>query len=218
MNWWLYYRADVRRYQQLSGRSALGAFLLEQGLWALLIYRIASAIYHSQLAWPFKRMLLLLAVLGQKWSEVITGISLPYAASIGPGFYIGHYGNIIIHPQATIGSDCNISQGVTIGISGRGHKRGVPTIGDRVFIAPGSTVIGKIMVGSDAVIGANSLVNRDVPTHTTVLGVPAQIVSQQGSAEYISPAASNDTAPDESENSLITEIITIGSPADSFIN
>lgn len=187
MNWWAYYREDLRRYRHLSGRSALAAFCLEQGLWALLIYRLSAGVYHSELPKPLKRGLLLLAVIGQKWSEIVTGISLPYSALIGPGFYIGHFGNIFIHPQAIIGRDCNISQGVSIGISGKGERRGVPIIGERVFIAPNAVVVGKIQVGSDAVIGANSLVNRDVPAHTTVLGVPAQVVSQQGSREYIFP-------------------------------
>jgi serine O-acetyltransferase len=90
-----------------------------------------------------------------------------------------------VHGRARVGADCCISQGVTIGVSGRGEKRGVPVIRDRVYLGVNAVIVGKIDVGDDVVVGANSLVNRDVPPHTTVVGVPAVIVSQNGSEEYL---------------------------------
>ncbi|HVQ36272.1 MAG TPA: hypothetical protein VMS31_01980 [Pyrinomonadaceae bacterium] len=180
-----WFRRDIGRYKAYRNRGTLTQLLTQQGLWALLQYRIASAIYRSSLPPLVRRPLLLLASAWQKLIEVTTGISLPYTASIGPGFYIGHFGNIIVNGEAVIGSNCNISQGVTIGVSGRGERRGVPTIGDRVYIGANAVVAGKILVGDDAVIGANSLVVSDVPNASTAVGVPATILDRNGSADYL---------------------------------
>lgn len=183
--WWSAYQADIRRYSEMSKRPPLVDFLIAQGLWALLQYRLAHAVYRSRLPGWFKKILLAFFMLWQKWIEVVAGICLPYAAEIGPGFYIGHFGHIILHPDVVVGANCNIAQGVTLGISGRGEHRGAPVIGERVYIGANATVAGKIRVGSDVVIGANSLVNRDVPDHCTVVGVPAAVVSEKGSEGYI---------------------------------
>lgn len=188
ISWLTAYTADIRRYVKHRKKESLVAiFITEQGLWALFQYRIASAIYQSTWPWLVKRPLLVAMVLWQKLIEILTGITLPYAASIGPGFYIGHYGNIIVNGKAIIGENCNISQGVTIGESGYGQKSGVPVIGDRVYIAANAVVVGKIHVGNDVIIAANSLVNRDVPEHTTVVGVPAKVVSTHSSGVYLDP-------------------------------
>jgi serine O-acetyltransferase len=195
MNWWRLYRVDLRRYQEVTGRSTLAAFMMEQGLWALLLYRLSAGIYRSNLPGVVKRLLLIGAVVGQKLSEVITGISLPYKANIGAGLYIGHYGNIIIHPETVIGRGCNIAQGVSIGISGTRHKRGVPIIGDRVFIGPNAVVVGKITVGDDVLIAPNSLVSDDLPRKATAVGVPAKIVNYRGSRDYLQPTDGTQPIP-----------------------
>ena len=110
---------------------------------------------------------------------------LPYSASIGTHFYIGHFGGIIINSKAVIGDNCNISQGVTIGVSGRGERRGVPVIGNNVYIGASATVAGDIKIGNDVVIAANSLVIADVPSGTTVMGVPSTHISDNNSKGYI---------------------------------
>ncbi len=185
-SWLECFKKDVERYQKLSpGQPLLKILLLNQGIWALLQYRLASSVYHSASPGYVKQPLLVVAVIGQKLIELTCGICLPYAATIGPGLYIAHFGGIIIHPESIVGPNCNISQGVTIGIAGRGIRRGAPIIGERVFIGPNATVLGKITVGSRVAIGANSLVNRDVVGHTTVLGVPAQIINNLGSDDYV---------------------------------
>ncbi len=192
MTWWAAYRQDIGRYVRYSGKSTLRKTILvlltEQGLWALLQYRVTHALYRSSLPWTVKKPLLLFALFWQKLIEVLTGICLPGRAEIGPGLYIGHFGPLVVHPDAVIGRRCNLSQGVTIGVSGRGGRRGVPRIGDRVYIASNAVVVGKITVGDDAVIGANSVVREDVAPHTTVLGVPATVISQRGSEDYIDPS------------------------------
>lgn len=176
---------DIDRYKQYSNRGAFILLLTQQGLWALCIYRFFNVIYRSHLPKLLKSLLLAMGTLFQKWIEIITGITLPHSATIGEGLYIGHYSGIIISAKATIGSYCNISQGVTIGVSGRGEKRGVPIIGNRVYIGVNAVVVGNITIGNRVVIGANSLVVSNVKEGVTVLGVPAQVINSKDSNDYI---------------------------------
>lgn len=176
---------DIKRYTDYSGKPALLMLLTQQGLWALFQYRFFNRIYRSKIPAVFKKPLLAIGVLKLKSIEILTGITIPYSATIGEGFYIGHHSGIIINANAVIGSHCNISQGVTIGVSGRGEHRGVPVIGNNVYIGANATIAGKIIVGNCAVIGANSLVINDVAEGTTVVGVPALKVSNNDSASYI---------------------------------
>jgi serine O-acetyltransferase len=189
LSWWTDYRSDVTRYQALNGGSALKQVLTEQGLWALLQYRLAAAVYRSRLPWLLKKPLRLLLTLWHKLVEITTGISLPCTAVIGPGLHLPHCGPRVINAGSVLGPDCCVSQGVTIGVSGRGDRRGVPRLGARVYLGANAVVAGKIVVGDDVVVGANSLVNRDVPPHCTVVGVPAVVISQRGSEDYIVPVA-----------------------------
>jgi serine O-acetyltransferase len=192
-SWYGMYRQDVARYRKHRVRTpSFIVWCTEQGLWALLQYRMASGLFRSNLPPAVKLPLLALAAVSQKLVEIVTGITLPYQARIGPGLFIGHYGNLILSPDVVIGHTCNLSQGVTIGVSGRGARRGVPIIGNRVYIAANAVVVGKIMVGDDAVIAANSLVTSDVAPHTTVIGVPAQIKNTRGSEAYLDPEEEGD--------------------------
>jgi len=117
--------------------------------------------------------------------QIKYGISIPYNTDIGNGFYIGHYGNIVVHYQATIGKNCNISCGAIIGLSPRGKNEGIPSIGDNVYIGPGAKIIGNVNIGNNVAIGANSVVTKDVPEHAVVAGIPAIIISDRGSEGYI---------------------------------
>jgi serine O-acetyltransferase len=120
-----------------------------------------------------------------KRNRIRYGIDLKYLTDIGKGFYIGHHGNIFISELAVIGDNVNISQGVTIGRSNRGKNKGFPTIGSHVYIGPGAKIIGKVTIGSNAIIGANCVVTRDVPDNAVVVGIPGRIISQKGSLGYI---------------------------------
>jgi serine O-acetyltransferase len=117
--------------------------------------------------------------------EITTGISLPFTAEIGRGFYIGHFGQIFVSPDAVIGECCNISQGVTIGQAGRGEQQFVPLIGDRVYLGPGAKVIGKVRIGNDVAIGANAVVTKDLPDNAVAVGVPAQIINFESSRDFV---------------------------------
>ncbi|WP_435577749.1 serine O-acetyltransferase [Gilvibacter sp.] len=177
--------SDIKKYKRYSNRNGLILLLTQQGLWALFVYRINNNIYRSKLPGFLKRIFLFFGLFWQKYIEIVAGISLPYSASIGRSCYIGHFGGIIINANAVIGEDCNISQGVTVGVSGRGADRGVPTIGDRVYIGANAVVAGNIAIGNDAVIAACSLVTQAVAAGTTVAGVPAKKISDNNSSAYI---------------------------------
>ena len=180
------YIQDINKYKKYSKNSnSLILMLFTQGLWALFFFRIFNSIYKSKIPIILKKLLLFCYIPIQKFMECLTGISLPYSASIGGGFYIGHFGNIILHPSSVIGDNCNISQGVTIGVSGRGDKRGIPNIGNNVYIGANSVIAGKIFITDNVVIGACSLVVNSILTAGTVLGVPAKIINNNNSENYI---------------------------------
>ena len=106
--------------------------------------------------------------------------------SIGPGLYIGHPYGITINAGAKIGSNCNIHRGVLIGQENRGKRKGVPTIGDEVWIGANSVIVGKVTIGNDVLIAPNAFVNCDVPPHSIVFGNPCIIKSKENATqEYL---------------------------------
>ena len=113
------------------------------------------------------------------------GICIPYNTQISEGFYIGHFGGIIVSPKAIIGQNCNLSHGVTIGKISRGKNSGAPIIGNNVYIGPGAKIIGGITIGDNVAIGANSVVVSDVPKNCTFGGIPAKQISTSTSSLYI---------------------------------
>jgi serine O-acetyltransferase len=113
--------------------------------------------------------------------KICWGIELPRSARIGRGLYIGHFGGIHISSAAVIGKNCNLSQDVTIGVAGSGDRRGVPVIGDNVYLAPGVRVYGPIHVGNNVKLGANTVVHKDIPDNAVVVLDPGfHIIAMSG--------------------------------------
>jgi serine O-acetyltransferase len=175
-------RADIMRtYEYLQGgrlRRVVNC-LRSPGVQAVVVFRFGQ--------WLDSRPLVLKLLLHPIYFvlnglvQVMWGIELPRSATIGPGFYIGHSGGITIAPGVIIGRNCNISQDLTIGLSGQGEKAGVPTIGDNVYLAPGARVFGKISIGNNVKIGANAVVYKDIPDNAIVVLDPGfKIVSYKG--------------------------------------
>jgi serine O-acetyltransferase len=101
---------------------------------------------------------------------------------IGYGFYIGHFGTVVVSRNARIGNNCNVAHNVTIGAA-RGKNFGAPEIGDRVWIGTGAVIVGNIKINSDVLIAPNAYVNFDVPCHSIVIGNPGKIVIKQNPTE-----------------------------------
>ncbi len=178
------WRADL--YRHLGGQSGvaagLRAYRLVPGFRFMFWLRLAAMTRSSAGLW---RPLHVVARLMHRRLRFQFGISIPYTTRIGAGLYIGHWGGIVVNEAAVIGCNCNISHGVTIGQLNRGARKGVPSIGDAVYIGPGAAIIGAVTVGSGCAIGANAVVSRDLCYNAVAVGVPAKIVSLAGSAGYV---------------------------------
>lgn len=111
-------------------------------------------------------------------------IQIPIETQIGRGFYIGHFGRIIINADAKIGNNVNIGTGVTIGRTNRGSKKGSPTIGDRVWIGNNAVIVGAVTIENDVLIAPNSFVNFDVPNNSIVMGNPGKIIRKDNATEF----------------------------------
>jgi serine O-acetyltransferase len=180
---WADLRADLDRYRFLEGRPTVVNLYVCPGAVASVHYRVAHWAWNgsSPLHVAARVPLLFLHRLVEVWS----GVGIAPRATIGPGLYVGHFGEVIVNGDAVLGSNINLSQGVTIGVAGRGERRGNPVIGDRVYVAPGAKLIGPITVGDDAAIGANAVVTRNVADRAVVGGVPARVIGSNGSFDFV---------------------------------
>jgi serine O-acetyltransferase len=121
------------------------------------------------------------------------GISISYRTVIGSGIYISHFGGIVINSNAVLGKNCNLSHEVTIGQANRGRKKGCPILGDNIFIGPGAKIIGNVRIGNNVAIGSNCVVTKDIEDNAVVVGIPGQVISDQGSEGYIAYTNYDDT-------------------------
>ena len=112
-----------------------------------------------------------------------TKIQIPARTKIGEGFYIGHLGRVIIHPDAVLGKNINIGTGVTIGMENRGKRKGTPVISDDCWIGTNAVIVGNVKIGSDVLIAPLTYVNFDVPDHSVVIGNPGRIISKENATE-----------------------------------
>ena len=113
------------------------------------------------------------------------GIQIPFGTVIGKGFYMGHYGGIVVNGNAIIGNNVNLSQGVTIGMSNRGERAGYPILRDNIYIGPGAKIVGRVVISSGVAIGANAVVTKDIPENAVVVGIPARVISFNGADKYV---------------------------------
>ncbi len=112
-----------------------------------------------------------------------THIQIPARTQIDEGFYIGHSGRVIIHPEAKFGKNINVGTGVTIGYENRGKRKGAPIIEGKCWIGTNSVVVGNITIGEDVMIAPLTFVNFDVPSHSVVIGNPAKIIHKENATE-----------------------------------
>ena len=113
-------------------------------------------------------------------NRFFTGIEIHPAAKIGKGFFIDHGMGVVIGATAEIGDNVTLYQGVTLGGTSLSHGKRHPTLGINVVVGAGASVLGAISVGDNSRVGGGSVVVRDVPPNSTVVGVPARVVLQDG--------------------------------------
>lgn len=168
---------------------------LSQGFWALAVHRFGNwrmDIRNRFLRLPFTILYKVLF----KVVEWTCGISLRYTTKVGRRVHIWHHGGMILGARE-IGNDVHIRQNTTFGVARRGDPRWLkPVIGDRVDIGAGAVVVGGITVGHDAVIGANSVVSKDVPPNHIAIGVPAVIKPKKSPAPESAAVRTTDNPPE----------------------
>ena len=121
-----------------------------------------------------------------KFMSYKTHIQIPARTKIDEGFYIGHTGRVIIHPDAKLGKNMNVGTGVTIGYENRGERKGAPTFDGECWIGTNSVIVGNIRIGEDVMIAPLTFVNFDVPAHSIVIGNPAKIIHKENATkDYI---------------------------------
>jgi serine O-acetyltransferase len=167
-------KSDVRAkavwvYGDASAKNIIKA-LLSDGTGAMILYRLMQ--------WSRRRKLLPLELLANRLNTVFNDCIIGRGAEFGPGFVLVHCGGVVINGAVRGGEHVVLEHQVTVGA----ERRLSPQLGDRVFVGAGAKVIGAVVVGSDAKIGANAVVVKDVPSGCTVVGVPARIVRGAESA------------------------------------
>jgi serine O-acetyltransferase len=140
----------------------------DPGLKFLYWFRKAQKTSSKSILGIFSRLML------RKY-QIKYGFQISSKTQIEGGFYLGHWGAIVINPNVKIGKNCNIAQGVTIGQTNRGERTGVPEIGNQVWIGANAVIVGKIKIGNNVLIAPNAYVNRDVEDNSIVIGNPMQI-------------------------------------------
>lgn len=187
-----YLKYDLYRYfypnDEVSERSFLrkvNLIMTRQGIWAIISYRFARWVLYECRFKPLRFLLKPIALVLHLFVQTITGILINPDIDIGPGFYIGHYGTIFMGGETKIGKFCNVSQGNTFGYAGRGENRGLPELGDFVYVAPGAKIIGKVKIGNHVAIGANAVVTKDLPDNAVAVGIPAKIISYDSSRPFV---------------------------------
>ena len=109
----------------------------------------------------------------------VYGIELPYSVKLGKRVVIEHQGNIVIHGNVEIGDGCIIRQGCTLGNKSLDKPFDSPKLGSNVNVGAGAKLLGAVVIGDNAQIGANSVVVKDVESNTTVAGIPARPITRK---------------------------------------
>ncbi len=154
-------------------------FYAYPGVWALISYRIANIIYKK----GFKRLARFIMAVNQ----FFTNMDIHPGANIGENVFIDHGIGVVIGETAVVGNNVTIYQGVTLGGVSLNPGKRHPTIEDDVTIGAGAKILGNITIGKESRIGANSVIVKDVPSFSTVVGIPGKVIKRK---DY-SPLAHN---------------------------
>jgi len=179
-----------------AARTPIEVLLFYPGLHALWLHRLAHAFW--------RRGFFLLARGISHFSRWLTGVEIHPGAQIGPGLFIDHGMGTVIGETAEIGEDVTLYHNVTLGgVSWEKVKRH-PTLEDHVVVGAGAQVLGPIVVGSHSRVGANSVVVKDVPPNSVVVGIPGRIKTRNDGSqiELDHEDLQHDRLPDPREEML----------------
>jgi serine O-acetyltransferase len=163
-------RAPVERDPAADGW--LDVLLSYPGFHAITVHRFIHALWQAKV--PLLPRLLAEVV------HRVTGIDIHPGATIGRSFFIDHGTGVVIGGTAVIGDNVTLYQGVTLGGTSLQHTKRHPTLGNNVTVGSGAAILGDITIGDNTKIGANSVVVKDVPPNSTVVGIPGRVVLQDG--------------------------------------
>lgn len=155
-----------------AARSTWEVLLCYPGVHAIWLHRISH--------WLYKRDFIVLPRMISNLARFLTGIEIHPGATIGKGLFIDHGTGIVIGETAELGDNITLYQGVTLGGTGKEKGKRHPTIGNNVVVASGAKVLGSFSVGENSKIGAGSVVLKEVPPNSTVVGIPGQVVWHNG--------------------------------------
>jgi serine O-acetyltransferase len=168
-----------------AAKSRLEVFLCYSGLHAVWFYRINH--------WLWNHGFFLIGRFLSQIARFLTAIEIHPGAKIGRRLFIDHGVGVVIGETAVVGDDVTLYQGVTLGGTGKEHGKRHPTIEDNVVVGGGAKILGNITVGKNCRIGAGSVVLRNVPEDSTVVGVPGHIIFREGKRVVITdPKQIND--------------------------
>ena len=167
-------RRDVRTVLERdpAARSTVEVLLCYPGVHALALHRVSHRLWHAGLT-----------TLARGVSHVarfLTGIEIHPAARIGPGLFIDHGMGVVIGETAEIGENVTLLQGVTLGGTSLRREKRHPTLGNNVVVGAGAKIIGAFTIGDNSRIGAGSVVVREVPSNSVVVGVPGRVTYKDG--------------------------------------
>jgi serine O-acetyltransferase len=151
-----------------AAKSSLEILLCYPGLHAVLLHRVSH--------WFYLRRCYVIARLFSQFSRFLTGIEIHPGAKIGKRLFIDHGLGVVIGETAEVGDDVLLYQGVTLGGTGNQCGKRHPTLGDRVVVGTGASILGNIRLGDNAKVGAGSVVVHSVPENATVVGIPGRVV------------------------------------------
>jgi serine O-acetyltransferase len=181
-----------------AAKSRLEVFLCYSGLHAVWFYRMNH--------WLWNHHALLLARMLSQAARFLTGIEIHPGAAIGRRLFIDHGQGVVIGETAIVGDDVTMYQGVTLGGTGKELGKRHPTIEDFVVIGDGAKILGNITVGKNCRIGAGSVVLRNVPADSTVVGVPGHIIFREGKRVVITDPKQINDPLSEALASVATEV------------
>lgn len=163
-------REEIKAIQSRdpAARSSLEVVLAYPGFHAVQVHRLSHRMYERQFFLP--------ARLISHLARFLTGIEIHPGASIGDRVFIDHGMGVVIGETAVVGDDCTLYQGVTLGGTGKARGKRHPTLESNVTVGVGAKILGDVVIGENARIGGGAVVLRDVPAHTTAVGIPARAV------------------------------------------